>query len=77
MSFTAIMMWTSAQVHCSSKIFGKLGGQIDYYIPDRRVEGYGIHHEALEKLATEHQIMITTDCGITAVDELHFAEKLG
>ena len=66
---------------CSSALLveniRKLGGQIDYYIPDRRVEGYGIHHEALEKLATEHQIMITTDCGITAVDELHFAEKLG
>lgn len=66
---------------CSSALLveniRKLGGRINYYIPDRRVEGYGIHHDALEKLATEHQVMITTDCGITAVDELQFAEKLG
>ena len=55
----------------------KLGGRIDYYIPDRRVEGYGIHHEALEKLAEDHQLLITTDCGITAVDELNFAAELG
>ena len=66
---------------CSSALLvenlRKLGGRIDYYIPDRRVEGYGIHHEALEKLSEDHQLLITTDCGITAVDELNFAAELG
>jgi len=66
---------------CSSALLveniRKLGGTIDFYIPDRRIEGYGIHREALEHLADKHRLMITTDCGITAVDELQYAADLG
>ncbi len=50
----------------------KLAGaeDVDYYIPHRVEEGYGVNAEALRKLATEHgaELIVTVDCGISAVD---------
>ena len=45
-----------------------LGAKASYYIPDRQTEGYGLHAEALEKLSVEHQLLISVDCGISAVE---------
>src|SRR5437868_12230048 len=47
-----------------------LGGQVDYYIPKRLEEGYGLNSEALKQLADQGaKLIISVDCGITALDE--------
>ena len=55
-----------------------LGGQVIPYIPDRMEEGYGLNKEAVAALAQQGvKLIITVDCGITAVDEVAFAKELG
>lgn len=54
-----------------------LGGQVDYYIPHRLDEGYGLNAEAIESLAAGGtQLMITVDCGISGVDTARRAAEL-
>ena len=50
-----------------------------YYIPHRVEEGYGVNAEALRRLAVEHSraLVITVDCGISAVAEAELARDLG
>ena len=44
-----------------------LNGQIDFYIPDRVDEGYGISDIAVDYIsAHDYDLLITVDCGITA-----------
>ena len=51
---------------------------VDYYLPSRFREGYGLHREALERIAGEGaDLVITVDCGINAADEVNFARGLG
>lgn len=53
------------------KTLKKLGALVDYYIPNRFTEGYGINREALEKLYNLGiSLVITVDCGIKSVAEL-------
>ncbi|NJK89518.1 MAG: hypothetical protein HC923_09030 [Myxococcales bacterium] len=48
------------------------------YIPHRLREGYGLHRDGLETLAREGaRLLVTLDCGITAVEEVRFANELG
>ena len=55
-----------------------LGADVDYYIPHRVDEGYGLNDEAVRQLAeTGTQLMITVDCGITAVRQVALACELG
>ncbi|MCI5690671.1 MAG: single-stranded-DNA-specific exonuclease RecJ [Clostridiales bacterium] len=54
------------------------GGNVTYYIPNRLSEGYGVNRQAVEQLAQEGvRLMITVDCGITAVEEIAYAGQLG
>ena len=59
----------------------KLAGARDaeYYIPHRVDEGYGLNPDALRMLATERKasMIVTVDCGVTAVDEARLARELG
>ncbi len=52
---------------------------VGYYIPHRVEEGYGLNGDALRQLATEHraEVVITVDCGISAVREAQLARELG
>lgn len=55
-----------------------LGAKVTPYIPHRVTEGYGLHVDAIEKFAQEDiKIVISVDCGITAVAEAKLAKKLG
>ena len=55
-----------------------LGGQVTPYIPDRLEEGYGLNLEAIQTLAAQGvTLIVTVDCGITAVEEVQFAAGLG
>lgn len=50
---------------------------VTYYIPHRKKEGYGLNNEAIEKIRQgDVSIIITVDCGITAVEEVQFANSL-
>ena len=66
---------------CSSVIareaLEKAGLKTVVYIPDRHTEGYGINEEAVRKLAGQAELMLTVDCGITAVAEAALAKELG
>ena len=54
------------------------GGQVTPYIPDRIEEGYGLNSDAVTRLAGAGiRLIITVDCGITAVDEVAYASTLG
>ena len=55
-----------------------LGANVDYYIPHRMNEGYGLHEPALEAIAGNGgQLVVTVDCGITAVQSAKRAAELG
>ncbi|OGE85072.1 MAG: single-stranded-DNA-specific exonuclease RecJ [Candidatus Doudnabacteria bacterium RIFCSPHIGHO2_02_FULL_46_11] len=55
-----------------------LGAEVDYYIPDRFAEGYGVNAEAIKEIAKRGtKLIITVDCGVTAVDEVEVAKSLG
>ncbi|MGN8896876.1 single-stranded-DNA-specific exonuclease RecJ [Flavonifractor sp. HCP28S3_F3] len=54
------------------------GGQVIPYIPDRMEEGYGLNTDALDTLQREGvSLVVTVDCGITAVEEADHARALG
>ncbi|MEX0727082.1 MAG: single-stranded-DNA-specific exonuclease RecJ, partial [Planctomycetaceae bacterium] len=55
------------------------GGKVDYYIPHRLEEGYGLNAEAIRQLAEEdpHRLIVTVDCGICSVEEAALAKSLG
>ncbi len=54
------------------------GGNVDYYIPSRLGEGYGVNRNALKKLSDSGtSLVITVDTGITAFDEAEYAKELG
>ncbi len=55
----------------------KSGLKTIVYIPDRHTEGYGINEEAVRALAGQAELMLTVDCGITAVREAALAGELG
>ncbi len=51
---------------------------VDYYIPDRYEEGYGISRKGIEQAAEMGvTLIIVLDCGIKAVDEIAYARELG
>ena len=54
------------------------GLQVSSYIPNRLNEGYGLNKQAIEKIVKNGtQLMITVDCGISAVEEIEYANSLG
>ena len=54
------------------------GGDIIPYIPDRMEEGYGLNRDAVSALRCQGVgLIVTVDCGITAVEEAQFARSLG
>ncbi len=60
------------------KFLTKLGADIMYYLPDRLIEGYGINNNALKEIKNKGvSLIITVDCGITAIEEVKFAKELG
>jgi single-stranded-DNA-specific exonuclease len=60
------------------QILTLLGAKVDYYIPHRVDEGYGLNTEAVESIAKSGtQLLITVDCGITAHPAAQLAQELG
>lgn len=56
----------------------EMGFEVDYYVPDRIQEGYGVNREALDKIKSSGtKVVITVDTGITAVEETEYAKSIG
>jgi single-stranded-DNA-specific exonuclease len=52
--------------------------QIGYYIPDRHKEGYGLSLQAIDwAVENNYKLIITLDCGITAVEQVQYANEKG
>jgi single-stranded-DNA-specific exonuclease len=56
----------------------RLDASVDWYLPDRAGDGYGLSADTVRRLAERGtDLLITADCGITAVEEVALASSLG
>ena len=56
----------------------EIDANVDYYLPNRLSEGYGLNNLALDKIKENGtQLLITVDCGISAYNEVAYAKSLG
>ena len=68
MTATSVLRW----------FFRDIGLSVPYYLPHRMREGYGLNAEAVQKLASQGtHVLITVDCGITGIEEVQLARRLG
>ncbi len=62
----------------SVSVLRDLGAEVEWHLPSRFEEGYGVSSDTLARLASEDcGLVLTVDCGITAVDEIAEARALG
>lgn len=55
-----------------------LGAKVDYYIPNRAGEGYGVSTQAIDAIKENGtKLIITVDTGTTAVEEVEYARSIG
>src|SRR4051812_14915875 len=67
---------------CSTAILVRalraIGGDVDWYLPSRLEDGYGLSAHTVERLASRGTgLLVTADCAITAVDEVAAARAAG
>ncbi len=56
----------------------EIGVDVDYYIPNRFEEGYGINKEAIGSLKQDgYDLLISVDTGITAISQVDYANEIG
>jgi single-stranded-DNA-specific exonuclease len=56
----------------------RLAANVDWYLPDRAVDGYGLNPLTVQRLARRGtRLLVTVDCAITAVEEVALAKGLG
>jgi len=59
-------------------VLNKLGAGVSYYLPNRLVEGYGLSEEGIMEAGKRGvKLIISVDCGVTAVREVIFAKERG
>src|SRR5436853_2850341 len=59
-------------------VLRELGADVEWHLPSRFDEGYGVNGGTLERLAEEGcGLVLTVDCGIRAVEEVRRARELG
>ena len=55
-----------------------LGGEVSYYLPNRLLEGYGLSKEGIKEAQKRGaSLIVSVDCGMTAVEEADFAREIG
>jgi len=60
------------------KFLQQFYSNVDYYIPDRYEEGYGVSKKGIDHaLETGVKLIIILDCGIKAIDEIAYAKSVG
>ncbi|HEX2896842.1 MAG TPA: single-stranded-DNA-specific exonuclease RecJ, partial [candidate division Zixibacteria bacterium] len=59
-------------------VFNKLGAQVDFFLPNRLVEGYGLSKEGIDEAHKMGvSLIVTVDTGINAIEEVAYANSLG
>jgi len=59
-------------------VLRELGARVGYYIPARLQEGYGLNKTVLHRAAARgYKLILTVDCGITAVEEVEAGKEYG
>lgn len=60
------------------KFLKERGIEVSSYIPNRLEEGYGLNKVAIKEIYDKgYRLMITVDCGISAIEEIEYANSLG
>ena len=60
------------------QVLRMLDAEVDYYIPHRIDEGYGLNADAVQTLAEAgSKLLVTVDCGVTAFSSADLADQLG
>ena len=60
------------------QVLRQYGADVDFYIPNRFKEGYGLTMGALENvLKKKPELIITVDCGVRSVEEVDYAKNEG
>jgi single-stranded-DNA-specific exonuclease len=60
------------------KALRRLGADVDWYLPDRAQDGYGLKAHTVQRLAARGtRLLLSADCAITAVEEVAAARALG
>lgn len=60
------------------KFLRKITSNLDYYIPDRYDEGYGISFQGIDyAINTDVKLIISLDCGIKAISKVAYAKEKG
>ncbi len=67
---------------CSSALMymflKELGANVFVFIPNRLTDGYGLSYEGIDNAKKQNaDLIISVDCGITAVDEIDYAKTMG
>lgn len=59
-------------------VFRKVGINVNYYIPNRMDEGYGLNKRALKEIHSKGgKLVITVDTGVNSLNEIIYARELG
>lgn len=59
-------------------VFRKVGINVNYYIPNRMDEGYGLNKRALKEIHNKGgKLVITVDTGVNSLNEIIYARELG
>ena len=59
-------------------VLRRAGAEVDFYIPDRALEGYGMNEPAMRTIRERGaSVLLTVDCGITARDPIAAAHAIG
>lgn len=68
----------TTSVALTYSFFKELHPHINYYIPDRYLEGYGISTQGIDyAFVNNYTLIIALDCGIKAVDKIDYANEKG
>ena len=60
------------------KVLQQFYSNIEYYIPDRYEEGYGVSRKSIDEAKEKGvKLIIVLDCGIKAIEEIAYAKTLG
>jgi len=61
------------------RVLQRLGADVDYFIPNRFNDGYGLHLDCIRELAQTRspKLLISVDCGVRSVEEVAASRELG
>jgi single-stranded-DNA-specific exonuclease len=59
-------------------VFRQIGIDVDYYIPNRMEEGYGLDRKAINYINNKKgRLVITVDTGVNSIEDVEYANRMG